>query len=346
MYRISRFIRAALLALPLAAAALPAHAAGTWCSSGKPVRFAGVTWESGNFTSEVLRYVLKNGYGCQTDTVPGSTAATETALSRNDLQVWSEQWTGRSEIVGNAVQAGSVKLVGDTLPGGTKEGWYVPDYVIHGDPARGIKPSAPGLVSVTDLPRYKDLFADDEEPDHGRFLNCPSGWDCERVNTRLLKLLKLDDSYTNFRPGTGAALDAAIASAYQRGKPILFYYWEPAALMAKYKFVQLKMPAFDDKCWKSLRAENSPQPCASAYLVSHLKVGVSTPFAQAEPDVMTFFSKVALPLDFLNTTILDMNEHKVDAQTEAVNFLKRHPEMWKQWVPADVAAKVQKALNA
>ena len=148
MYRISRFIRAALLALPLAAAALPAHAAGSWCAAGKPVRFAGVTWESGNFTSEVLRYVLKNGYGCQTDTVPGSTAATETALSRNDIQVWSEQWTGRSEIVGNAVQAGSVKLIGDTLPGGTKEGWYVPDYVIHGDPARGIKPSAPSLVSM------------------------------------------------------------------------------------------------------------------------------------------------------------------------------------------------------
>lgn len=346
MKRITSLIRAACIAAPLAVAALPAHAAGTWCSAGKPVRFAGITWESGNFTSEVLRYIVKNGYGCQTDTVPGSTAATETALSRDDLQVWAEQWTGRSEIIAGAVKAGTVKLMGDTLPGGTKEGWYVPDYVVHGDAKRGIKPSAPDLQSVSDLPKYKALFTDDEEPDRGRFLNCPSGWDCERVNTRLLKLLKLDDTYTNFRPGTGAALDAAISSAYARGKPILTYYWEPAALMAKYKFVQLKMPPFNDACWKTLRDPNSTQPCASSYLVSHLKIGVATPFYQAEPDVMAFFSKVSFPIEFLNTTILDMTEHKVDAPTEALKFLKEHPEMWKTWVPADVAAKVQKSLGA
>ncbi|WP_240324654.1 ABC transporter substrate-binding protein [Trinickia diaoshuihuensis] len=344
MNRMTTLVRAAWLAVPLAVASLPAHAAGSWCSQGKTVRMAGVTWESGSFTTEVLRYVLKNGYGCATDTVPGSTAATETALSRNDLQVWGEQWTGRSEIIAGAVKAGTVKLVGDTLPGGTKEGWYVPDYVVHGDPKRGIKASAPALASVEDLPKYKALFVDDEEPDHGRFLNCPSGWDCERVNTRLLKLLKLNDDYTNFRPGTGAALDAAISSAYQRGKPILTYYWEPAALMAKYKFVQLKMPPFNEACWKTLREENSPNQCASSYLVSHLKIGVSTPFYQAEPDVMNFFSKVSFPLEFLNSTILDMTEHKVDAQTEAVKFLKGHPDMWKPWVPADVAAKVEKSL--
>jgi len=266
--QIKPWVRAACVALA-ASALFPAAAhAGTWCSSGKTVHFAGVTWESGSFTSEVLRYIAEKGYGCKTDTVPGSTAATETALARDDLQVWG----------------GQVKLIGDTLPGGTNEGWYVPEYVIKGDPARGIKPLAPNLTSVTDLPKYKDIFEDDEEPGKGRFLNCPAGWDCERVNSRLLKVLKLDDSYTNFRPGTGAALDAAITSAYQRGKPILFYYWEPAALMAKYKFVQLKMPPFDQKCWETLRADNSTSQCASSYLVSHLKVGVSTPFYQAEPE--------------------------------------------------------------
>lgn len=66
---------------------MPAHAASNWYALGKPVHMAGVTWESGSFTSEVLNYVLKNGYGCQTDSVPGSTEATETALSHNELQV-------------------------------------------------------------------------------------------------------------------------------------------------------------------------------------------------------------------------------------------------------------------
>jgi glycine betaine/proline transport system substrate-binding protein len=197
---------------------------------------------------------------------------------------------------------------------------------------------------VTDLPKYKGVFEDDEEPGKGRFLNCPSGWDCERVNRRLLKTLNLDDSYTDFRPGTGAALDAAIESAYQRGKPILFYYWEPAALMAKYKFVQLKMPAFNQKCWDTLRADNSTSQCASSYLVSHLKVGVSTPFYQAEPQLMDTYSKVSFPMDFLNKTILEMTSKKIDGQTMAKQFLRDHPDMWKAWVPTDVAQKVQAAL--
>jgi glycine betaine/proline transport system substrate-binding protein len=342
--KIKPWMRAACVAFATASIWPVAAHAGSWCSSGKPVHFAGVTWESGSFTSEVLRFITEKGYGCTTDSVPGSTAATETALSRNDLQVWSEQWTGRSEIIAKAVADNHVKLIGDTLPGGTNEGWFVPEYVVKGDAKRNIKPLAPNLTSVADLPKYKDVFQDDEEPGKGRFLNCPSGWDCERVNRRLLTVLKLDDTYTDFRPGTGAALDAAIASAYERGKPILFYYWEPAALMAKYKFVQLKMPPFDQKCWETLRADNSASQCASSYLVSHLKVGVSTPFYQAEPELMTTYSKISFPMDFLNKTILEMTTKKIDGPTMAKQFLRDHPEMWKAWVPNDVAQKVQAAL--
>ncbi|MFP3646242.1 ABC transporter substrate-binding protein [Paraburkholderia sp. SIMBA_054] len=348
-------LRTALFAAVATAATIltagSAHAAdsnaaksGSWCSAGKTVHFAGITWESGAFATEVLRQILEKGYGCKTDVVPGSTAATETALAHNDVQIWAEQWTGRSEITAKAVETGSVKLVGDTLPGGTKEGWFVPDYVVKGDPSRGIKASAPGLASVADLPKYKNVFTDDEEPNKGRFLNCPSGWDCERVNSRLLKVLKLDDAYTNFRPGTGAALDAAIASAYTRGAPILFYYWGPAALMAKYKLTELKMPAFNDACWQTLRNESSTQQCASSYMVSHVTVGASTPFYNAEPQLMTMFTKVKFPMDFLNATILDMSVKKLDAQTMAAQSLRTHPEMWKTWVPADVAAKVQAGI--
>jgi len=343
---LKRFFNASISALVVVAATTgTAHAAGTFCSSGKTVHFAGITWESGAFATEVLRQILEKGYGCATDVVPGSTAATETALASNDVQVWAEQWTGRSEITSKAVTAGKVKLIGDTLPGGTNEGWFVPEYVIKGDAARNIKASAPGLVSVTDLPKYKELFADDEEPEKGRFLNCPTGWDCERVNTRLLKVLGLDASYTNFHPGTGAALDASIESAYQRGKPLVFYYWGPAALMAKYKFVQLKMPPYNDACWKTLRDESSTKQCASSYMVSHVTVGVSTPFSEAEPQAIEMFSKVSFPMDFLNNTILEMTSKKIDGSAMATTFLRTHPEMWKTWVPADVAAKVQAKLG-
>ncbi|MCY7264904.1 glycine betaine ABC transporter substrate-binding protein, partial [Pseudomonas protegens] len=82
-----------------------------------------------------------------------------------------------------------------------------------GDPAKGIAAKAPDLKSVDQLsdPKIVELFRDPEEPTKGRFLNCPSGWTCEGVNTAKLQAYKLDGNYVNFRPGTGTALDAAIA---------------------------------------------------------------------------------------------------------------------------------------
>ena len=95
---------------------------------------------------------------------------------------------------------------------------------------------------MTDLVRYRHLFRDAERPHLGRFYNCPIGWACERVNNQKLVAYGLDRHFVNFRPGTGAALDAAIAGAYERGRPIVFYYWAPTGFMARFNFTRLEEP--------------------------------------------------------------------------------------------------------
>ena len=45
----------------------------------------------------------------------------------------------------------------------------------------------------------------------------PIGWTSEVVNKQKLKAYGLEDSYTNFRSGSGAALDAEISSSIRRG---------------------------------------------------------------------------------------------------------------------------------
>jgi len=318
--------------------------AGSWCAAGKPVRLAGITWESGQFYAALISEIIRIGYGCQVETVPGSTAATETALVNGDLQLWTEQWN-RTDIIKKGLASGKIKLIGDLLQGGAYEGFFVPDYVIKGDARRGIKPMAPGLQTVADLPRYKDLFKDEEEPGKGRFLNCPSGWDCERINTQKLKAYQLGASYTNFRAGTGSAMDAAIASAYERGKPVLFYYWAPATLMGRYQFIQLKEPAYNAKCWPTLQANKGEAPCPSATPATTLQVGVASNFMAAEPAIIAFINKVKLSPELLNRTIARMSERKLSPELMAREFLKQQPALWKSWVPADVAVKVQQAVK-
>lgn len=335
------------LAITPATAATAASAASDkspWCASGKMVKFAGLNWESASVLTEVMRTVMEKGYGCKTETIPGNTVAMEVALSKNDIQVLAEEWIGRSDAWNVAAKAGSVVPLGNVIVGAS-EGWYVPEYVIKGDPSRGIKPMAPGLKAVTDLPAYKTLFKDSEEPSKGRFLNCPTGWTCEGVNSQKLKAYKLTDSYVNFRPGTGPALDAAITSEYQRGKPIVFYYWAPTALMGKFKFVKLQEPAFNDACFKTLSDKDHANPCGTASPVAVIQAGVSKVFRDADPVLSGFLSKFNIPLDLLNTSLAEMADQKLAAPQVAQLFFKRHPEIWTKWVPTEIATKISASVK-
>ncbi|KTB56832.1 ABC transporter substrate-binding protein [Pseudomonas viridiflava ICMP 13104] len=308
-----------------------------------PIRFGALTWESGSLITEVLRTLVEKGYGYPTDTLPGSTVSLETALAKNDIQVIAEEWTGRSPVWIKAEAEGKVFGVGNIVKGAT-EGWWVPEYVIKGDAAKGIKPLAPDLKSVADLARYKDVFKDPESPDKGRFLNSPSGWTSEIVNTQKLKAYGLNDSFVNFRTGSGAALDAEVASAIRRGKPVLFYYWSPTPLLGSYKLIKLEEPPFDAEAWKTLTDASNPAPRGSASLDANLSVGVSAEFKKQYPDLVSVFEKVDLPIDLLNKTLGEMSAKHQDPKVVAQAFLKQHPEVWKAWLPADVATKVSASL--
>ncbi|WP_397451777.1 ABC transporter substrate-binding protein [Pseudomonas sp. NA-150] len=337
MTSIKHLLGSSLLALGLLSQTVPAAEKTT------PIHFGDITWESGSLITEILRTIVEKGYGYPTDTLPGSTVSLEAALAKNDVQVIGEEWAGRSPAWIKAEGEGKVFGLGDTVKGAT-EGWWVPEYVIKGDPERGIKAVAPDLKSVADLPKYKDVFKDQEEPSKGRFLNSPSGWTSEIVNTQKLKAYGLTDSYVNFRTGSGAALDAEVSSSIKRGKPVLFYYWSPTPLLGRFKLVKLEEPPFSAEAWKTLSDANNPNPIGSASLAAHLAIGVSAPFHSQYPDLVAFFQKVDLPIDLLNQTLGQMSEKRLEPKAVAQSFLKDHPEVWKAWVPAEVAAKVSQSL--
>ncbi|MGN8259633.1 ABC transporter substrate-binding protein [Pseudomonas sp. SMSB3] len=333
----------ALLASLLLAAGLASTESAAAADASKPIHFGALTWESGALTTEILRYIVEHGYGYPTDTLPGSTVSLEVALARNDLQVIAEEWAGRSPAWVKAEQAKQVFALGDTVKN-AEEGWWVPEYVIKGDPQHGIEPQAPELVSVQDLKRYPQVFRDPESPDQGRFLNSPSGWTSEIVNSQKLKAYGLDNLYTNFRSGSGAALDAEISSAIRRRQPVLFYYWSPTPLIGRYKLVRLQEPAFDAAAWATLTDAKNPNPKGSQSLPAKLSIGVSKAFRDGYPQLVAVFEKVDLPIDLFNKTLAEMSEKRQQPADAAKVFLQAHPDVWKAWLPAEVADKVEASL--
>lgn len=314
------------------------------CELDRPVMFAGLDWDSNRINTAIARYIIEEGYGCRTDRIPGSTIPLLTGLRRGDLDVMMEVWKNNiPEVWSKALAEGSVVEVGINFPDAV-QGWYVPRFVIEGDPERGIEPMAPELKSVFDMSRYTELFRDPEEPGKGRFYNCILGWQCEIINTRKLRAYGLDDDYTNFRPGTGDALTAVIASAYKRGQPIFAYYWAPTWVMGFFDLVRLEEPPYDKEVWKQLQAEENPQE-ACAYPKAEVVVGANKAFYHQAPQLIEFLEKYQTSNALISKLLAYMQENRADVQETALHFLSTRSQVWTQWVPDEVAERVMATLK-
>lgn len=326
----------------LCAAALGAALAGMGgqalaapqCELDRTVKFGGMNWESNLVITDVERAIIEKGYGCQTEVLPTETLPALAALERGDLDVNSEIWLNSvADPWKRAEATGKVKRIGDVFMGG--EAWFIPRYTAE---------RLPELKSAADLPRFKDHFTDPEEPGKGRFYGCPAGWGCEVVSTNLYRALGLEDSYTLYSPGTGAAQKAALTSAYKRKQDVVFYYWYPTPLVGAMDLVKLELPPYDAEAHQCLTAPDCQDPKPSAYPENPVFTAVNTQFSQQAPQLTEFLSRVSIPLDDINETLAHMEESGDDAADVAEWFLKNKSDIWTQWVPADVAERVKASL--
>ena len=164
------------------------------------------------------------------------------------------------------------------------------------------------------------------------------------TSNNLFHALKLDDSYTLYSPGTGAAQKAALMSAYKRKQNVVFYYWSPTPLVGSMDLVKLDMPPYDAEKHKCLTAPKCANPEPSAYPENPVFTAVNTKFSQEAPKLTEFLSKVSVPLPVINETLAHMEETGDESAAVAKWFLKNKPDVWTKWVPADVAGRVQSAL--
>ena len=302
--------------------------------------FGGLDWDSAAFHNEVARIILEEGYGCQTDAIPGSTLPLVTGLGRGDIDVLMEVW--RDNLVEPwtaALERGDVIDLGINFPDAV-QGWYVPRYLVEGDPERGIEAAAPELKSVYDLPRYASLFTDPEEPTKGRFYNCILGWQCELLNNAKLRAYGLDETFTNFRPGAASSLAAAIASAYTRGKPIVAYHWGPTWVLGSYDMVMLEEPPYSREAWEAF-SDNPDTAPPTAYPTTEVSIGVNTNFAAEAPQVVAFLKQYKTTSAMASEALAYLNANKEATTRDAAqNFLETRPDVWRKWVSPEIAARI------
>lgn len=306
-------------------------------ATAQEIVFVDWSWDSAQVHNRIAGIIIEHGYGYDVDYMFADTVPGFQGMRRGDIDISMEMWTDNIlEIWEEATAKGEVLDLGPNFPN-APQGWYVPTYMIEGDAARGIEPVAPDLRSVTDLPKYWELFQDREQPDKGRFYNAPTGWVAHDISSAKLEGYGLLDTYVGFVPGSQAALDTSIVTAYRRGLPWVGYYWEPSAIMGQYDMTMLEEPEYSDTCWDT--------DFACAFPNVSVRVAVNSGLAESAPEVVEFLRKYETTLDETNAFLTYLeNDGRGNLDRAAIWFLEEYEEVWTEWVPVSVAQKVKSAI--
>lgn len=310
---------------------------GTGVGKGEIV-FADAGWESNKFHNAVAGLIAEEVFGYTWTEVPGSTAVMHEGLIKGEVDIHMEEWTDNIPQYQPDVDAGKLHELSVNFDD-NYQGIYVPRYVIEGDPERGIEASAPNLKYVWELKDYPDIFEDDEEKGKGRIYGAIPGWEVDNILERKYEYYGLDENFIYFSPGSDAALQSAIISAYDKGEPIAAYYWEPTWLLGMYDMVLLEdEPYTNEEDFREGKTELPPM---------NVTIAVSNEFYENEDnkDMIDFLSNYRTSSALTSEALAYMQEHDAGYKEAARWFLQEHDQLLDEWLNEEDAQTMRDALS-
>src|SRR5690625_895033 len=300
--------------------------------------FADAGWESNKFHNAVAGLIAEEVFGYTWTEVPGSTAVMHEGLIKGEVDVHMEEWTDNIPQYQPDVDAGKLHELSVNFDD-NYQGIYVPRYVIEGDPERGIEASAPNLKYVWELKDYPDIFEDDEEKGKGRIYGAIPGWEVDNILEIKYEYYGLDENFIYFSPGSDAALQSAIISAYDKGEPIAAYYWEPTWLLGMYDMVLLEdEPYTNEEDFREGKTELPPM---------NVTISVSNEFYENEDnkDMIDFLSNYRTSSALTSEALAYMQEHDAGYKEAARWFLQEHDQLLDEWLNEEDAQTMRDALS-
>jgi len=328
----------------IVAALIAFFAAGAFSGPTKAacgrVTISDMNWASATLMANVDRLILKHGYGCDAELVPGDTMPTGTSMiEKGEPDIAPELWSNSFvKALKKGVEEKRLRVAGKSLSDGGIEGFWVPKYMVDKEPS---------LATIAGIKKHAKLFKHPEDPDKSAFYGCPAGWNCQITSGHLFRALKLADAgFELVDPGSAAGLDGSIAKAYERGEAWFGYYWSPTAILGKYKMVRVDFGvAVDEAHWKSCISQaECANPKPSMYPSSLVQTVTTEKFARRAPKAYGYLTRRSYSNSEMNAMLAWMADNQADGETAGLYFLKTHKALWTKWVPADVAAKVSKAV--
>ncbi|MDB5530489.1 MAG: hypothetical protein JWR51_3592 [Devosia sp.] len=288
----------------------------------RPIGIARMSWPSAAILAEIHARLLTTQFGCQTRVAPGDLAATGSSMgTTGQPAVAPEMWVTRiAEVWNPAVKAQMLRPAAPTYAETTFEGWFVPDYLAAAHPeltgAATLKDAAPTLNNGARI----------------RFVSCPADWGCSVINRNLIRALGLGDVLQVVEPANRFEMDTLIAEAVGRQEPVVFYYWQPNAVLAQFNFVSLDLGAYDEKALQCLAQQACATPVATSFAPESVVIALAEWVYTDIPAVAAYFGRTTMPLKEMNALLAQLNEPGATVESVADRFVIERSDVWKAWV--------------
>lgn len=314
----------------LCAAATPAFAQADECGQ---VSITEMNWASASVVTNVAKFVMEQGYGCEVNVIPSDTVPAVTSVAENgEPDIVTELWLNSAgEVYTRLESQGKVETLGKVLTPGGVEGWWIPTYLVEAHP---------------ELKTIEGIMANPELVD-ARFNNCPDGWGCRIVNDNLIKALDLEASGVEvFNHGSGETLSSSMASAVGKGEPWFGYYWGPTVPLGKFDMTRVNLGEYNQAAHDANQNRDNEDPKVSDFPAADVVTAVTTDFRERQPEVADMLSKMTFETDTMSKVLAWKSDNNASAEEAAVYFLSKNGETWKEWLNDSAREKLAAILGS
>lgn len=312
-----------MIALAGAATCLSGVAARAQDDCGE-VSIAQMNWAAAEVTTNIAKFLLEQGYGCEVSLVNSDTIPAITSVAENgEPDVVTNLWLNSAgDAYRKLEENGTMERLASVLDPGGVEGWWIPTALAEAHPE---------LTTIEGIMENPDLVG-------GRFNNCPDGWGCRVVSDNLVRALDLESSGIEvFDHGSGETLASSMASAVTSDEPWFGYYWGPTVPMGKYDMTRVSLGDYDETAFAALQNPDTPDPQVSDFPAASILTSVTSNFAEANPEITEFLGNMTFATETMSGLLAWQDENSASAEETAVQFLSSSPDVWSEWL--DEAAR-------
>lgn len=283
------------------------------------IKLAANNWSASALNVAVAKLLLEEKLNYPVEITDIDENAQWAAIAAGELHASLEVWpSGHAKDVAEYIDKQKVIENGGPLGPIGKISWYIPTYLLQDHPElatwEGFK-----------KPETAKLFATAETGDSGQFLSGDPAW--VQYDADIIKNLGLN--FKVVQSGSENAVLSALDAAYSRKAPLLFYFWTPHSVHAKYDLTPVKLPEYTPECYAKATeggvACDYPQDVLFKIFWPGLK--------DKAPDAYTFLKNMSYSTKDQIGLIAAVDVDKKSTEDAARAWVDANEKTWSSWLP-------------